>query len=284
MRRRAWERRTALLFLAPSLAGVLVFVLIPFGDAVRRSFCEPMSGDFVGLVNYEAVLRNEAFQLAVGNTFRFVLLCIPLLVVFSLFIALMLRASRARTSLLKTTFLIPMAIPVASVVLVWQVLFHENGILSGLVELLGGQRIDWMSTDWAFYVLVLSYLWRNAGYDMILWQAGLSEISPSLYEAAEVDGAGGLRIFRHITLPALLPTLFTITVLSLLNSFKVFREAYLIAGDYPHESIYMLQHLFNNWFTSLDVQKLCAAAVLVALFIFALILLLQKAWDKEDFS
>ena len=271
MRRRARERRTALLFLAPSLAGVLVFVLIPFGDAVRRSFCEPMSGEFVGLANYEAVLRNEAFQLAVGNTFRFVLLCIPLLVVFSLLIALMLRASRARTSLLKTTFLIPMAIPVASVVLVWQVLFHENGILSGLVELLGGQRVDWMSTDWAFYVLVLSYLWRNAGYDMILWQAGLSEISPSLYEAAEVDGA-------------LLPTLFTITVLSLLNSFKVFREAYLIAGDYPHESIYMLQHLFNNWFTSLDVQKLCAAAVLVALFIFALILLLQKAWGKEDVS
>lgn len=275
------ERRTALLFLAPSLLGVLIFVLIPFADAVRRSFCEPMSGRFVGFDNYAAVLKNEAFQMAVGNTLRFVALCIPLLVVLSLLMALMLRAARLKGRLFQTTFLLPMAVPVASVVLIWQVIFHQNGLLSGLIAALGGQQIDWMNTDWAFYVLVLCYLWRNAGYDMILWQAGLGEISPSLYEAAQVDGAGAMQIFRHITLPALLPSLFTITVLSLLNSFKVFREAYLIAGEYPHKSMYLLQHLFNNWFASLDIQKLCAAAVLVALAILGLILLLQKAWGKE---
>ncbi|MGL6173460.1 MAG: carbohydrate ABC transporter permease, partial [Cellulosilyticaceae bacterium] len=142
--------------------------------------------------------------------------------------------------------------------------------------------IDWMKTDWAFWVLVASYIWRNIGYNMVLWLAGLSNISPTVYEAARVDGANAWQQFAKITIPQLLPTLFTIVVLSLLNSFKVFREAYLVAGDYPHDSMYMLQHLFNNWFTSLDIDKLSAAATLMAAVIFILILLLQKAWESED--
>ena len=116
---------------------------------------------------------------------------------------------------------------------------------------------------------------------MVLWLSGLTAIPPSLYESAAMDGAGGLQRFFRITLPGLGPTCFTITVLSLLNSFKVFREAYLIAGSYPHESIYMLQHLFINWFTKLDVDKMCAGAVLLALVVFLLILLLQKIWGRE---
>ena len=268
----------------PSLLGVTTLVLVPFGDAVRRSFFEAMSGNFVGLANYKAVLSNEAFKLAAGNTLRFIGVCIPALLALSLLLALLLRATRRGGDLYKTAFLLPMAIPVASVVLLWTVLFHENGMLSRITLAFGGERADWMNTDTAFTVLVLSYLWRNAGYDMVLFLAGLGAISPSLYEAARVDGAGRLAILRFITLPALLPTLFTVAVLSLLNSFKVFREAFLVAGSYPHKSIYMLQHLFNNWFAALDIQKLCAAAVLVALFILALILLLQKLWGSEELS
>ncbi len=272
------------MFLAPSLAGVLILVLVPFGDAVRRSFFAAMSGEFVGLKNYEVVLQNEAFRLAAQNTLRFIAACIPVLLALSLLLAVMIRSVRHRGELYKTAFLLPIAIPVASVVLLWMVFFHEKGMLSGLVEAFGGTRADWMNSDAAFNILVLSYLWKNAGYDMVLFLAGLGGISPSLYEAARVDGAGTWSLFRHITLPSLLPTLFTVAVLSLLNSFKVFREAFLVAGNYPHKSMYMLQHLFNNWFTALDIQKLCAAAVLVALFILALVLLLQKLWGNEELS
>ena len=120
-----------------------------------------------------------------------------------------------------------------------------------------------MNAEGAFGVLVFSYLWKNLGYDIVLWIAGLSGISENIYEAARVDGAGELKCFLYITLPNLLPSLYTISVLSLLNSFKVFREAYLISGDYPHESIYMMQHLFNNWFVSLDIQKMSAASVMI---------------------
>ena len=131
-------------------------------------------------------------------------------------------------------------------------------------------------------MLVFTYLWKNAGYDMVLWLSGLSGIPPALYESAALDGAGAAQRFFRITLPGLRPTLFTAAVLSLLNSFKVFREAYLIAGGYPHRSIYMLQHLFNNWFLQLDTDKLCAGAVLLALAAAGAAALLQGLLGRGD--
>lgn len=260
----------------------MIFIFIPFIDVIRRSFFGAMNGQFVGLKNYITIFENDAFKLAGINTLKFTAICIPLLVILSLALALLIHKIGEKAQIFKMTFLLPMAIPVASVVLLWQVLFHQNGLLSKGLIAMGGQGVDWMKTDWAFWVLVVSYLWRNIGYDMVLWLAGLSVISPVIYEAAKVDGANGWQQFTKITVPQLLPTLFTIVVLSLLNSFKVFREAYLIAGDYPHDSMYTMQHLFNNWFVSLDIDKLSAAATIVAGIIFILILLLQKAWGGDE--
>ena len=174
-----------------------------------------------------------------------------------------------------------MAIPVASVVLLWRLLFARSGMLNGLLSVFGVGAIDWMNLDYAFGVLVFSYIWKNLGYDVILWLAGLSGIPESIYEAARVDGAGEWRCFVSITMPNLLSSLYTIAVLSFLNSFKVFREAYLVAGDYPHGSIYMMQHVFNNWFRELSIDKMSAGAVVNAAVILALVLLLQRAWEKE---
>ena len=183
---------------------------------------------------------------------------------------------------LKTAYLVPMAIPVASVVLIWRLLFHQNGYFSGLLHMFGMQSQDWMDTGFAFWILVFSYVWKNLGYNVVLWMAGLTAIPDTLYEAARADGANNIQCFRYITMPNLMSTLYTITVLAFLNSFKVFREAYLVAGDYPHESMYLLQHLFNNWFRELSLDKMSAAAVVIALLILVLILGLQRSWDSED--
>ena len=120
-----------------------------------------------------------------------------------------------------------------------------------------------MGTGAAFWVLIATYLWKNSGYDMVLWAAGLDRIPAAQYEAAAVDGANGWQTFRWITWPGLAPTLGLTALLSLINSFKVFREAYLVAGQYPHESMYLLQHLFNNWFLNLELGRITAAAVLI---------------------
>lgn len=274
------DEKKAWLFLLPSLAGVVLFVLLPFLDVIKRSFYEGMSGRFAGFNNYRLVLNNTAFRLAVKNTARFLVTCIPLLLLLSLGLSLLLYYQKRYAVFFKTAFLFPMAIPVASVVLLWKLFFHGNGLINGILLYFDQDKVDFMNTDKAFLVLVISYLWKNTGYNVILWLTGLNQIPTVLYEAASVDGAGFLQKLYYITLPGIRPSIFVVSVLAFINSFKVFREAYLVAGDYPQESIYLLQHILSNWFLALDIQKMSAAAVLCVLIFILLISAFQKL-DRE---
>ena len=269
------------LWILPSFLGVMVFYLLPYGDVLRRSFLGAVDGRFVGLENYKSIFSNTAFQLAVKNTLCFTVVCIPALILLALVCAVILFRSKYG-GVIKSAFLMPMALPAVSVALMWRLLFHAQGILNQWLAQLGIAGSDWMNGGQAFWVLVFSYIWKNLGYDIVLWMAGLEGISENIYEAATVDGAGEWQCFFKITLPNLKSSLYTITVLSFLNSFKVFREAYLVAGDYPHESIYMMQHLFNNWFRGFSFDKMAAAAVVESAVLLLLILLLQKAWDNKE--
>jgi len=234
-----------------------------------------LTGQWVGLGNYQNVLTNEAFLLAAKNTLRFLGLCLPLLLILSLLLALAF-CQLPRLERFKALYLLPMAIPSATVVLIWRLLFSKQGILNFFLN----TNIDWFGENTALYILVGSYVWKNLGYTLVLWMAGLKAIPAEIYEAARVDGAGGILCFFRITLPNLKGSAYTITVLSLLNAFKSFREAYLVSGAYPQKDIYLLQHLFQNWYTRLDMDKLSAGAVLLALVLGSLSLLLQRLWDK----
>lgn len=248
-----------LTFLLPSLCGVGFFFLFPFGDVARRSFTTAMTGQFCGLENYKNVLGNQAFLLAAGNTARFVGVCVPLLLAGGLLLALAMERIPALTHV-KSGFLLPQAIPAATIVLVWKLVFGEQGFFNGLL----GARLDFMNGGAAFWVFVGTYLWKNLGYTMVLWMAALQTVPTELLEAARVDGAGSLSCFCRVTLPCLRGAAGTIGLLSLLNAMKVFREAYLIGGAYPAKEIYLLQHVFNNWYTRLDFDKMAAGAVLAA--------------------
>ena len=155
-----------------------------------------------------------------GMQYRIVYLCMYSAAAFFVFgdSSLDIQAQSCR-QFLKTGFLIPMAIPVAAVVLLWQILFDGNGLLNGALDALGLPVQDWMGSRWAFAVLVFSYIWKNIGYHVVLWLAGLSMIPDQIYEAARMDGASESVIFFRITLPNLLPMLFIIVVLALINSF-----------------------------------------------------------------
>ncbi len=271
------KERWGLMFVLPGLTGVLVFYAIPCGDVIRRAFTQSLTGHFAGLMNFKQVLDNAAFRLAAGNTARMMCVCVPVLVALSLILAVPLQRGIRGGRWIKSGLLVPMAVPVASVVLLWQCMFSKQGFLNGALSLFGTAETDWMNTRYAFAILVFSYVWKNLGYSVILWIAALEGIPGEIYEAARVDGAGELLIFFRITIPNLFSAFFTITVLSLINSFKVFREAYLVAGDYPDESIYMLQHLFNNWYRNMDTDKMAAGGVLSGAMLFVLICLFYTA-------
>lgn len=267
-------------FLLPSFIGVMVFVLIPFADSVRRAFCAAVTGEFVGVQNFKVISENEAFLLAVKNTSLFTAVCLPILIILSFFISYALCKLRY-IRLIKSALLFPLAVPTATLVLVWQVLFDDAGYINSIITELGGTEIRFLHSSAAFWVLVGSYVWKNLGYTVVLWVVGMMSISTSLTDAARVDGANERQCLFYIILPNLKPTLYTITIISFLNSFKVFREAYLVAGSYPHDSMYLLQHLFNNWFVNMELDKMASAAVCVFGVIFLAIVLLQRAWDKE---
>ncbi len=268
------------LFLLPNFLGVAVFALIPMLEVLVGAFRSVIGGKWVGLQNFRTVVENRAFRLAAWNTGRFMVACIPLLLCLSLLLALGLRRVWGGRQL-RGAFLLPMAVPAASVVLVWKLLFHQNGLLNAFAQGLRLQTVNWMGSDASFWMLVISYLWKNLGYTVVLWTAALGAVPDSIYEAARVDGASDVQSFFYMTLPNLKGYAYSIGVLSLLNSFKVFREAWLVAGDYPQERMYLVQHLYNNWFRDLDYDKIAAASVMVSAVVFGLIALLRRSWREE---
>lgn len=279
-------RLGSMALLWPSLLGVFIFFLLPFAVVCYYSLIDsPLNHNFVFLDNFKALLNNSSFITAAKNTASFSLVSVPLAVVLALLLALLLEARIPAKSQLRTFFLSPMMVPIASVVLIWQVLFHFNGVANNwLFDLLGIDAIDWFKSDYAQIPVVLMFLWKNLGYNMILFMAALSNVPQELLEVADVEGASRWYKFSRIKLRYLSPTILFVTILSLINSFKVFREVYLLTGDYPYETLYMLQHFMNNTFRAFDYQRLSAAAVLMAIVmvvIIAVLFIIENHFGKD---
>ena len=270
----------SLCFLFPSLLGVGLFFILPFGVVVYYSLIDGVgSRNFVGLSNFIKLFHNSAFIMAAKNTLKFSFTAVPLAVVLAMALALMLECRIPLKSQFRTFFLSPMMVPVASVVLIWQVLFNYNGTINEFLLLFGADKIDWLQSEYCQLVVLVLFLWKNLGYNMILFMSGLANIPKELLEVADVEGASSAYKFFAIKLRYLSPTILFVAILSLINSFKVFREVYLLTGDYPYEKLYMLQHFMNNTFRSLDYQKLSAAAVVMAIAMVVIIALLFIAED-----
>ena len=265
-------------FLAPSFVGVMVFFIIPFFVVIYYALIDsPIGRNFVFLQNFQRVLGNLAFQTAARNTVSFSIVAVPLAVVLALGLAVLLEQKLPLKSQLRTLFLSPLMVPVASIVLIWQVLFHQNGAINDMLSNLAastglfsydralGQWIDWFYSPQNQMPIVILFLWRNLGYNMILFMAALNNIPRDLLEVASLEGGNNWYIFRSIKLRFLSPTILFVTILSVINSFKIFREVFLLTGTHPYGGLYLMQHYMNNMFHNLDYQSLAAAAIIMAI-------------------
>ena len=175
-------------------------------------------------------------------------------------------------------------VPTASVVLVWQVLFHDHGTVNQIIEKFGGKPVEWLTSSYGMAVIVLMFLWKNIGYNMILFMSALGSIPKDLMEVAELEGASKMYQFFHIKLRYMSPTIVFVIILSLISSFKIFREIYLLIGNYPIENLYTLQHFMNNTFEKFNYQKLSTSAVLfslVMIVIIAILLISEHFFGKD---
>ena len=240
------------LFIAPSFLGVMAFFLIPFCVIIYYSLLDnPISANYVGFENFKNVAENEAFRTAVKNTAVFSAIAVPLAVVLSLILAMLLDLNIPYRSQFRTFFLSPMMVPVASIVLIWQVLFHNNGAVNDVIMKFGVERIDWFKSDQAIIVIVILFLWKNLGYNMILFMAALASIPKDILEVAKLESANPIQTFFYVKTRYLSSTVLFVTIMSLISSFKIFREIYLLTTDYPYPTLYMLQHYMNNKFKKL---------------------------------
>lgn len=268
------------LFLLPSLAGVLLFYAIPFVYSLYYALIDNMNTrNFVGLANFSVTLSNGLFRRAAGNTVIFVGISVLLGMTISLLLSLALQRMRRGRALATTLLLLPLVVPSGTIVYFWKVLFDLNGLVQKWLLQLGYEGTIVSSGGWAMGVLVAVFLWKNVSYNMVLFWSGLNWIPKAYYEQMSLEGAGSWYQFWHVTWVYLYPTTFVVLLMSIVNSFKVFKEVYMLYGGYPSPDVYMLQHYMNNQFLSLNMQKLASSAYIMFLVIGVILLLvfyLQK--------
>lgn len=274
-------------FLLPSLLGMTLFYFLPFLMSFRYALSsEVRTFEFVWFNNYVTLLQNTIFLRALKNTLFFIIVCVPLNMLFSFLIASGLRKITHFKSVLALIFALPLVVPSGAVVFFWRALFTTEGLLNRLMMEFGYRPINWLDSQYAMPIIVLVFLWKNLGFNIILFQAGLELIPQEYNEYAKMEGAGALYIFRKITFVFLAPTSFLVLLMSIINSFRSFREIHLLFGSLPRGNIYMFQHYITSQFINLNLPALTTASHILALIVVIVTFTLYTAQKRvsEFFS
>jgi len=255
--------RAAWAFLAPAIILLFLFFLVPVAAGLLLSLTDfdiyaigsPGLARFVGLDNYRRLLSDGTFWMALGNTLKFVFIGGPLSVGVSLGAALLLNAKLVKMrGFFRTVYFAPVVTTLVSVAIVWRYLYHPKyGLLNFLLGLVGIGPIDWLGDpQWAMPAIILLAVWKNFGYNMLIFVAGMQTIPENLYEAAAIDGAGPFRRFLHITVPGLGPTFLFISVTTMIGFFQLFAEPYVMTQGGPLGAtrslvLFMYEEGFRWW-------------------------------------
>ena len=238
------EARAGRIFLLPALALFGTFFVLPVLGGFFLSFTDfdiyavgnPSLARFIGLGNYTAALSSPEFWSALRNTLYFVLAGGPLSVIVSLAAALLLNAKAVRLrSVFRTVYFAPVVTTLVAVAIVWRYLYHpQYGFVNQLLGWVGIAPVDWLGDPtWSMPAIVLLSVWKNFGYNMLIFLAGLQTIPDELYEAASIDGAGAWERFRHVTFPGLAPTFLFVSVTTMISQFQLFAEPYVMTQGGP---------------------------------------------------
>ena len=290
-RQKRGDGRAAAGFLAPSMLGLLAFTAFPIVASLLLGFFDwPVIGDhtFTGLKNYESLLSSAEFKTAVINTIVFVVLYVPLNIVISLGLAVWISPRIRPRGLYRTIFFIPVVTPVVANAAIFSLILAPNGLIDSLMQTwFGVQAPNFLgSKTWAMPAVVLLSIWQGFGYNMLVFSAALDNVPTSLTEAATIDGAGPSARFFRIVLPLITPSIFFAVVLTLISSFQVFTQAYVLTGGGPgNATTTMVVYLYEQGFQFYNLGL--ASAIAWILFIIILIITIfqfigQRRWVHYD--
>ena len=246
----------------PSLIGMSAFYFIPAAVSLFYAFTDA-TGGFAGFVNFTDLMSNTAFRLASRNSLLFIAASLTLTMTISFILAQALQKLPYRKTFM-IAFMLPLIIPSGAVVFFWNALFADNGAINSILIQYNMPTVPWLATSWSFWVILVVFLFKNIGFNLVLFMAGFQFIPGEYYEVARMEGAGVFSTFRHVTFIYIIPTTFLVFMMSIINSFRIFREIYLLYGQYPHQDVYMLQHFMNNQFIFANMQRLSATATILS--------------------
>ncbi|MFJ9831149.1 carbohydrate ABC transporter permease [Streptomyces sp. NPDC101169] len=278
------------LFAAPGLLVAGAFVLYPFVSTVVNSFTDRRTlvpGRFVGLANFRELLHDDMFWTGLRNSFLYIAGVVPALVVLPLLLALLVRRDIPGITFFRSAFYTPVVASIVVVGLIWVWLLDERGLVNSLLEAVGVGRVGFLSDQWLLLLSAMAVtVWKGLGYYMIIYLAALANVPRELHEAAAVDGAGPVRRFLSVTVPAVRSTMVLVAALSSVAAFKVFSEVYLMAGPSggPAGEDTTLVMLVQRTGTGLTGRVGYASALSVVVFAVtvALMLLVLRADRKEE--
>ncbi len=282
MRKRIY---TPYLFLAPALGTLLIFFFLPVAAAFLMSFTDfdiyslgnLQRARVILFGNYAQLLSDPLFWKALANTFYFVIVGGPLTIVVALLAAIGLNSRLLYfRNWFRLAFFMPVVTTLVAVAVVWRYLYHPRfGIINYLLSQIGIQGVDWLGDPhWAMPALILLAIWKNFGYQMMIFLAGLQAIPDYLYEAARIDGAGWWRQFFHVTIPQLAPTTFFVTIMTIIGYFQFFAEPYVMTQGGPLNAtlsivLYLYQQGFRWW--RMGYASAIAFILFIIVFFFAMI-------------
>jgi multiple sugar transport system permease protein len=278
----------AFLLLLPNILGFMAFTLIPVFASFALSFTSwdmlsPMK--WVGLSNYTELARDETFIKVFWNTIYFAGISVPAGIVISLFLAVALDQNIRFKKFYRAAFFLPVVSSMVAVAVVWQFIYNpEYGLMNYFLNMIGVQGPDWLtSTFWAMPAVIITSIWKNLGFNMLIYLAGLQGISEDYYEAADIDGARWHQKFLFITVPLLSPTTFFVTVMSFISSFQVFDTIFLMTQGGPARSTSVIVHyLYENAFKYFSMGY--ASAMAYILFFMVLIITLIQFWVQKKWG
>lgn len=263
------------LFLLPNILGFLIFVLGPALASLIISFYNwdlfntPV---FVGMGNFVRLLHDGSFWQSFFNTLYFTAVSVPLGVILSLLLAVALNRKLKGLTLFRTLYFLPVVSSMVAIALLWRWMYDTDyGVINSILAFVHLPTVNWLgSTKWSMPAIILMSVWQQLGYNMVLFLGGLQGIPDSYYEAAKIDGANSYHLLRYITVPLLSPTTFFVVVMSLINSFQIFDQAYVMTAGGPADStLTMVYYLYRNGFQYYKMGY--ASAVAWVLFLIILI-------------
>ena len=281
------KSRAAYLYLLPILIGLTVFTAGPILVSLGLSFTQfdiNTAPKFIGWQNYREFLNSALFWQVAGNTVYYALLYVPMSIAVSLGLALLVEKRVRGIAFFRTIFFLPVVTSMVAAAIIWSWLYNSDvGLLNYLLSMIGIDGPKWLQNPhWALPAIAIMSMWKNAGYNMMIFLAGLSNIPKDYYEAARLDGSNAWERFLHVTLPMLSPVTFFVLVVTTIGAFQVFEQTFVMTNGGPGVSTLTLSYYI--WQTAFRFFNLGGASALGYLFfllvlaVTALQFLVRRRW------